>query len=345
MRQMKKTLWMLGLVLAMTLMVAGCKDKTTTEAVYEVESESSSQVETSQDEASQEAGESTSSANTDQEVDANGTVYPYVIVDKFGENIQIEAEPNSIISMSPEMTEIIFALGRGDRLIGRSSYCDYPAETADIPDFGTLFDLNIESIVAAQPDVIFLSSMASEENKVMLQDQGLTVVILDRDSSLAGTYDYMKLVAELMNQKEAGEAMVAEVQKEIQSVEEAVAGLEKPSVYYVVYAGDGYDSTATGDTFIHGIIEAAGGDNVAKDGEFWSYSVEKLVEQDPYMMFCSSLYETKARIEGLEGYKELTAVKEGRLFEVDENIFSRQGPRIGEAVRTLALLMHPEAFN
>ena len=89
----------------------------------------------------------------------------------------------------------------------------------------------------------------------------------------------------------------------------------------------------------------AGGHNVAEDGTDWSYSVETLVEQNPHMIFCSGKDGSKTKIQGLEGYKDLTAVIEGRLYEVDPDIFSRQGPRIGDAIEVIAGLMHPDAFK
>ena len=243
------------------------------------------------------------------------------------------------------LSKIIFALGAGEKMIGRSSYCNFPEEAAEVEDFGSLFDLNIESIVAAQPDVIFLSSMASEDLVNSLLDNELTVVTVDKDSQLQGTYEQFTLVGSVIGEKDAAEALIKEVQAKITAVEEKVAGLEAPTVYYVVYAGDGYDSTATGDTFVHDMIVSAGGDNVAKDGEFWSYSVESLVEQNPEMLFCGDAEGTKTRIQGLEGYKELTAVVEDRLYEVNADIFSRHGPRIGEAIEVMAGLIHPEAFR
>lgn len=271
--------------------------------------------------------------------------YPFTLTDKYDNKVVIERAPETIISMSPELTEIIYALGAGDMMFGRSSYCNYPEAALDVTDFGSLFDLNVESIVAAQPDLIFLSSMASEELVQTLMDQELSVVTIDRDGSVEGTYAYMEVVAEILDKEEEAEALIDDIKGTISDVQVAIEGLNAPTIYYIVYAGDGYDSTATGDTFIHGMIGLAGGDNVAKDGSDWSYSVETLVEQDPYFVICGSGEGTKTRIQSLEGYKDLTAIKEDRLYQVNEDIFSRQGPRIGQAVKILAEIIHPEILN
>ncbi len=336
---MKKLLTVLMTMIMVTALM-GCGQNTPTEA----EATTTAATTEAMIEATTEAEVETAVVEM-TEVSAVESDYPVVLIDKYGNEITIEKQPESMISMSPELTEIIFALGAGEKMIGRSSYCNFPEEAAEVEDFGSLFDLNIESIVAAQPDVIFLSSMASEDLVNSLLDNELTVVTVDKDSQLQGTYEQFTLVGSVIGEKDAAEALIKEVQAKITAVEEKVAGLEAPTVYYVVYAGDGYDSTATGDTFVHDMIVSAGGDNVAKDGEFWSYSVESLVEQNPEMLFCGDAEGTKTRIQGLEGYKELTAVVEDRLYEVNADIFSRQGPRIGEAIEVMAGLIHPEAFR
>lgn len=270
--------------------------------------------------------------------------YPMTIMDKYGDTVVIEAAPDTLMSLSPEITEIIFALNAGNLMIGRSTYCDYPVETEEIQDFGTLFDLNIESIVEANPDVLFLSSMASEDLALNLKNQGITVVILDKDSTLEGTYAYYQTVGQIINRNDEAKLLEEKVRAQIEEVKEAVEGLTPPTVYYVVHAEEGVDTTATGETFVHDMITLAGGDNVAKDGSDWMYSLEKIVEKNPYIMLCSKYWDTKAGIVKLEGYKDLDAIKEDRLYEVDENMIIRQGPRIGDAIKVMASIFHPEAF-
>jgi len=270
--------------------------------------------------------------------------YPMTIMDKYGDAVLIEKAPETLMSLSPEITEIIFALDAGDLMIGRSTYCDYPSETEGIQDFGTLFDLNVESIVEANPDVLFLSSMASEDLALNLKNQGITVVILDKDSTLEGTYAYYQTVGQIINRSDEAKLLEEKVKAQIEEVKEAVEGLTPPTVYYVVHAEEGVDTTATGETFVHDMITLAGGDNVAKDGSDWMYSLEKIVEKNPYIMLCSKYWDTKAGIVKLEGYKDLDAIKEDRLYEVDENMIIRQGPRIGDAIKVMASIFHPEAF-
>lgn len=261
-------------------------------------------------------------------------VYEIVtFTDKFHNKVSITKKPQTVVSFSPELTEIIFALGAGDALVGRSDYCDYPAETAKVDALGSLFTFNIEAVIEKNPDVVMLSSMVSEEVYQQIIDAGITPVVLDFDKNIEGTYTYIQTLAKIFDKVSEGEAIVEDIKKTIAEVS-AKQPKEKPSLYYAVSVGQ-YTSTATGDTFIHDIIEIAGAKNAAEKGEFWMYTVEQLIVDDPYIVVCSKRYGMKDQIETLDGYKDLTAVKEGRLYEVDENIFSRQGPRIKDAILVL----------
>lgn len=349
--EMKKIIALM-MVLLMTAALAACAGNVT-ETVYDddksVEStkeagtaaEKTEEVEKADDKQE----EKTEAEEVKEEAVEEVSVFPYTFTDKFGSEVVIESAPETAISMSPEVTEIIFALGAGDKLVGKSSYCNYPEAAADIQDYGTLFDLNIETIVAAAPDVIFVSSMASEEIVNTLKDQELTVVALDKDGRLDGTYDYIEAIGQVFGMVDEAVVLNDSIKAQIADVEAKVADLEAPTAYYVVWAGGGYDSTATGDTFVNDMIVSAGGDNVAKDGSNWMYTVEQLVEHDPYIVVSSSGVMQANNLNELEGYMDLTAVKEGRLYEVNQDIFSRQGPRIGEAVRVMAEIFHPEAFK
>lgn len=265
------------------------------------------------------------------------TEYPYTFTDKFGNEVTIEQKPATVVSFSPEITETLFAIGAGDRLVGRSTYGDYPAEALDVPDLGTLFEFNLETLVAANPDVVFLSSMVSEDVYQQMIDNGLTVVTVDYDKTLAGTMTQISLIGDVVDRIDQANEVNGRIQDAIDDLGAKAADRKDISMYFVVSAGE-YTSTATGDTFLNDIIQTVGITNIAADGTGWAYTLEQIVEKDPYFMVCSNKWDTKAKIESLEGYKDLTAVKEGRLYQVDENIFYRQGPRVVEAMYVLDAL-------
>lgn len=271
-------------------------------------------------------------------------LYPLTIVDKFGNEIIINEMPEKVISFSPELVEIMFALDLEDKLIGRSLYCDYPEEAKEIEDMGDLFNMNIELIVNSEPDLVLLSSMAGEDSVNALKAQGLTTLVLDADTNIAGTYMYIETIGKIFNKEDSAKDLIQNMKQEIESVINKVENRDKPTAYFIIGFGE-FDSTATGDTYIGELIELTGAQNVAADGTNWMYSIEQLLEKDPDILICSKYYDAKNQIINLEGYKDLTAVKENRLYEVDENIFYRQGPRMVEAIKVLAKIFHPDVFN
>lgn len=335
-----RSLWLLLLLVAMV--TVGCGQEDVVSDNYENDETSGTVVEeTGNEEASEETAEETVSQPVVKENEFL-TDYPFTFTDKFGNEVTIEEEPQTLVSFAPEITETIFAMGIGDKLIGRSTYCDYPAEAAEVPDLGTLFELNVEAIIEKEPDLVFLSSMVSEDQYKTLVDSGLTVFTVDYDDKLVGTMDQIKLIGDALNRVDQANAINGRIQDAIDDLTAKQADRDEVSMYFVVSAGE-YTSTATGDTFMHDIIQTVGARNVAEEGTYWMYTVEQLVEDDPDVMLCSNRYDMKATIESLEGYKDLRAVIEGHLYEVDENIFFRQGPRVVEAMYVLeAILFHAQ---
>lgn len=324
----------LMLLFVTAFIFAGCgQEEEPTEHVYESE------------EAANETGANASTEEKEEEkpepiVKENEfqTEYPFTFTDKFGNEVTIEKMPEVIVSFSPELTETVYALGAGERMVGRSSFCDYPAETAEVADLGSLFELNVEAVIEKTPDLVFLSSMVSEDVYKTLVDSGLTVFVVDYDDMLTGTMEQIKLVGDVLNRVDQANEVNDRIQAAIDDLTAKKADREDVSMYFVVSAGE-YTSTATGDTFMHDIIQTVGARNVAENGTFWMYTVEQLVEDDPDVMICSNKWDTKTTVEGLEGYKDLRAVTEGRLYEVDENIFFRQGPRVVEAMYVLEAIL------
>lgn len=332
MRNLSKVSKLMALLLVLVLMFVGCGEKVA-EVVYETE-EAAGAVKEVAEEVAEEVKEEVEEAveEVKEEVmDEMATVYPFTFTDKFGNDITIETKPESIVSFAPEITETLYALGNGPQMVGRSSYCDYPAEVSEVTDLGSLFEFSLESVVEVNPDIVFLSSMVSEEVYQQLVDNNVQVAVFDFDDNLDGTMTQIKTIASIVDSNSKAVEINGTIQSAIDDLSAKAKDREAKSVYFAVSVGE-YTSAATGDTFINDIIVTTGATNAAADGTFWMYTVEQLVEQDPDFVVCSNKYETKATIESLDGYKDLTAVKEGRLFEIEENIFFRQGPRVAEAL-------------
>jgi len=279
-----------------------------------------------------------------EEVVEMATQYPVTIVDHFDRQVVIESKPLKVISLAPSLTETVFALDAGEVLKGRTDYCTYPEQVNDVQAVGSLKDPSIETIAEIAPDVIFASTHFQTETMTKLEDLGFKVVILSAQDTFEGVYDVIEKAGIVLDKQEQAQNLVTDMKDKVNTVELAIKDLEPTPVYYVVGFGEYGDYTAGAGTFIDQMITMAGGANAASDTEGWSYSLEKLVEKDPYMLLCSKYYDTKAGIEMANGYKDLTAVKEGRLLEIDNDLLDRQGPRLADGLEALAKLLHPEAF-
>ena len=266
------------------------------------------------------------------------------ITDSYNREITLDKMPERVISISPGATETIFALGDEKVLVGRSNYCDYPEKAKEIESVGEITEPNIEKITELKPDLVIAGAHFSKELVDNLEALGIKVAVLYGEDSFDGAYKNIEDISKILGQEKKGQDIIDGMKKKVADVEKKINGLPHPSVYYVVGFGKS-DFTAGGNTFIGQIIEKAGGDNIAKDVDGWNYSKEKLMEKNPQVIVLSDKYNSKEGFTTGEGYKELNAVKEGKVYEIDDNMLSRQGPRQADGLEALAKILHPEAFK
>lgn len=289
------------------------------------------------------AEESTEAESKATDNDTSETIYPVEVTDSNGDIVTIDQEPEKIISVAPNLTELVYELGLEDKLVGRSDYCDYPEEVASVETVGTLQTPDVEKIISLDPDLVVASTHFDEEIATKLEAEKIPVLILYEEKEMTGVYDMITTLGQAMNCNDKAAACVDNMKETIEEVETAVKDQEKPSVYYVVGYGESGDYTAGGDTFVGAMIETAGGENIAKDVSGWNISLEKIVEADPDIIVLSEYF--KDDFVKTKPYKNLTAVKEGKVYTIDTNLLDRQGYRNAEGIRTLAEIFHPEVFQ
>lgn len=280
----------------------------------------------------------------DNKVEDN-SAFPMTITDSYSRQVKIDKEPQKVISIAPNITEIIFALDRSSKLVGRSEYCDFPEEAKNITSIGSLKEPSIEKIVELKPDIVIASTHFKKETVQKLEELGINVAVFYGAESFEGVYNTVEKVGKVLNAEEKAEKLVSEMKLKVQNVLDGVKDKLQPSVYYVVSFGKTGDYTAGKDTFIGQMLEMAGGKNAAEDAEGWAYSLEKLTEKQPEIIICSKYYNSKQGIENANGYKDLDAVKKGKLYEIDNNLLDRQGPRLADGLTELASVIHPEVFK
>lgn len=271
------------------------------------------------------------------------TVYPVKITDSYGKEITLSKEPEKIISAAPNITEIIFKIGAEDKLVGRTDYCDYPESVSSIESIGTMRTPDIEKILSLEPDMVIASTHFNEENSQKLQDAGINVISLYEENDVNGVYTMIETLGTALNRNDEAQNTVNEMKDTIGKVTDAVSGLEEPTVYYVVGYGEGGDFSAPENTFVGGLIKLAGGKNIVPASDSWSFTLESLLEADPYIIVVRK--GEKDAFMNADGYKELTAVKEGRVYEIDNNLIDRQGYRNAEGVLKLAEIFNSDAFK
>ena len=266
------------------------------------------------------------------------------VIDTYNRSVTIPKPALRVVSAAPNVTETIFALGKGDILVGRTDYCDYPEEVKNIESIGNLQEPDIETIAELAPDIVIASSHFKKESVDKLTALSIPVVVLTNEDSFEGVYTTINIIARLTGSEDSGAALISSMKQTVDSVITALRGKETPSVYYVIGFGEYGDFTAGGDTFINQIIEMAGGNNIASGIKGWSFSLERIVSSDPDILVCSKYWNAKNLLTVANGYKDLRAVKNGNLFEIDNNMLDRQGPRLAEGLKALAMIIHPEAF-
>jgi iron complex transport system substrate-binding protein len=264
------------------------------------------------------------------------------IVDFKGRSVVLDKKPRKIVSLSPSNTEILFALGAGDKVVGITSFCDYPEEAKKIERMGGYEGPNIELIRKAQPDVV-LAGYVQEETVKMLEKMGIPVIISEAESFEA-IYHSISLIGEITGTETEAEKIIKGMKDKIAEIQAKIKDKEKPRVFYVVWKDP--LTTAGSRTFINDVIKAAGGINVAEKVESWAiYSAEEMIKDNPDMLI-AALHSTDEGMtrEDLSRdriFSMLECVKQGKVYVMpDDNIISRPGPRIVLAIEDMARVLY-----
>jgi ABC-type Fe3+-hydroxamate transport system, periplasmic component len=263
------------------------------------------------------------------------TTYPLEFTDGYGDISTITKEPQRIISLSPNITEVLCSIGLESKIVGRTDYCDYPETIASVESVGQLTTPNTEKIIELQPDVIITDGMQDKEFVVNLRNLGITVICLRQNQTIEGTYEILNNAGLITNTNQKSAELVENMKTEIQKIEGKVKNVDKKTVFYAVDFGDYGIYTAGAGTYIDELFTKCGLDNIAKDSEGWTYSLEKLYENDPDIIICSKFYGTKDNLMSYAPFKDLKAIKNGNIVEIDNNQIDRQTARNVDAMKEL----------
>jgi len=282
-------------------------------------------------------------SNTDPSVPASAeATFPLTLVDDDGVEVTVAAEPRRIVTFAPSMTEIVYALGVGDRLVGVSGpFDDFPAEAQQVEqvggagDFGV--DANVERVVALEPD-LFLTIKGGDAWKAELRDLGVPIVTLNA-TDFGDLLADIATVGAVTGAAAAAEALVDDMATRAEAV--AAQATERISCFFEVY----YPPLTTigPNTFVYDLLERAGCDPVTADAlsDYPEWSVEDLVAEGPqvYLVTPESA-KSPGAIARRPGFDGIAAVAEGNIVLVDGDLVTRPGPRVVDGLEQLAAALH-----
>ncbi|HCX65715.1 MAG TPA: hypothetical protein DHN33_10965 [Eubacteriaceae bacterium] len=272
--------------------------------------------------------------------------YPMTVVDSLGNEVTLEEEPQKIVSVSPTLTETIFAIGAGDKMVGRTEYCNYPEEAQELEVIGGFADPNTELILELEPDLVFSSGPVPEESLALFEGSDIDVLVID-GKTVDEIMENITKLGSILSVEDQAAQVNEEIQSEREEVKDKLGDVEAKRVF--VDLGN-FFSAGSG-SYIHSIIEdEIGAINVAGqgEGEWPMMSLEQIVEADPQVYFYTPMGDEE--LEEMEGLKDTTAFVEGNVIEVqmgstENDIMTRAGARVGKTIRFFAESVYPEAFE
>lgn len=279
---------------------------------------------------------------------ASEPAFPVSLTDDAGREVTVEAEPQRIVSLAPSNTEIVCALDACDRLVGVTDFDDYPPEVADVEKVVVNATVDVEAVVAADPDLVLAAGNELTPTAVIEQLIELDLDVLTLyPESLVEVYADIRLVGTAIGREEAARDFVDDMDTRVDAVETSVADLDRPRVFYEVGVFEGVIYTAGERSFLASLLATAGGEPITGDPLSTSIELEELVAADPELILLGdAAYDPSITAESVAarpGWEGMTAVRDGRVLPVEDDIVvTRPGPRIVDGLEALADLIHPD---
>lgn len=272
--------------------------------------------------------------------EAEDTASTVTLTDMTGRKITLDAPAERVVALTAADCEILYALGAGDLLVGRGEYCDYPAEVLDVPSVQSGYETNIEQIIALEPQVLLMSTMAQTEEQVQqLEAAGIHVVVSDAQD-IEGTYTAINMIGTLTGKQAEAASIVESMQKTFDEIK-ANAGDGTKTVYFEVSPLQYGLWTAGSGTFMDEIANMLGLTNCFADVTGWGeISEEQVLERNPDYIVTISMYygegpTPEEEILSRTGWENVTAVKDGKILNLQNNELSRPGPRLADGAKAM----------
>lgn len=255
------------------------------------------------------------------------------ITDMHGREIVLTEPVTRIVALTPADCEILCAIGCEDTLVGRGKYCDYPESILELPALATGDNLNVEEILALEPQVVLMSDMNQTDEQVKLLEENGVQVVISETTDIEGVYTAIRMIGALMGKDVEAEAVIADMQATF----DYIASISEPSdktIYFEVMPLEWGLWSAGTNTFMHELAGICGMQNAFADIDGWQeVSEEQVIERDPdYIVLVTGMGETAVdEVLGREGWGDMKAIQNGAVYNADSYAMTRPGPRLKDA--------------
>ncbi len=275
----------------------------------------------------------------------------YKVTDDRGVEVEFDAVPKTVVSLQPSNTEILFALGVGDKIVGATDFDTYPEEAQKIERVSDSVKFNSERILALNPDVVIAYTTGNDETLTALKGleaAGIKVFAIQSAASFDDVYGDIQQISTVMGIEDKGEKLKEDIKAKIADVQAKVKDVEKLKNVYVEISPKPDIYTPASGTFQQEILKAANVNNVFADQQGWAkVSEEDVIARNPNVILTTVNYveDPAAEIIARDGWNSITAIQNKEVYYIDTDISNRPGPRIGEAVELIAKAVYPELFK
>ncbi|MFH1758716.1 MAG: cobalamin-binding protein [Pseudomonadota bacterium] len=278
----------------------------------------------------------------------SSNVYGATFTDEVGRKLEVPGSPQRIVSVAPSVTETLFALGLGDRLVGVSSYCQFPPEALKKEKVGGYINPSLEKIVALRPDLVIGIAEGDLKTFVDRLAKLKIPVYITNPQNVSGVITSMQHIGKVTSSARSAQRVTQAIKKRVQAIQTKVQGRLHPRVLHVlnfeplISAGKG--------TFVDDLIRLGGGRNIAEtaQGKYPRFSLEEVLAVDPEVIILASMRSDDPLTEQRqwwERWKNITAVRQGRIHVLNSDLIHRPSPRIVDGLEQVARAIHPEAFK
>ncbi len=269
-----------------------------------------------------------------------------VVTDEAGHHVRVPMQIDRIVSLAPNLTEIVYAIGAGDRLVGDTEYCDYPAQAKQVAKIGDTIHPSIERIIALKPQIVLVSTASQLEAFTKQLDQQGVAVYVTNPRTLDEVFHSIETLGDLFGHHDGAASMVADLRSRTTAVEVATRTVKPVRVFYQLSGEPLY--TIGRDTYLTDLIRRAGGVSVTADvpGAFPRYSDEAALSAHPEAIILptgGSMGSANSTVAA--ALKNSPAVLSNRVYKIDGDHLSRPGPRLVDGLEAMARALHPEAFK